>query len=187
MKLVQVAMLAVGLLGTGRAHADVPDEPKNPEESDVQHTMSITISPIHLSLPVAEVTAEFRLADSIGVAAIGGFGSVGGFSAYEVGGHFRWYPVGSFVHGMQLGAEVLYLGISDDDIGESGVSGSGNGFAVGPFIGYKIATNVGFTFDAQLGVEKVFARAEASSGSASATAEAETTIPLLNLNVGWSF
>ena len=43
--------------------------------------------------------------------------------------------------------------------------------------------DAGFTFDAQLGFEHVSARA--SSGTS--TAGDKTFIPLLNLNVGWSF
>ena len=51
---------------------------------------------------------------------------------------------------------------------------------MGSFLGYKIATDVGFTFDGQLGVEHVSAQADNGQSN-------KTWIPLLNLNIGWSF
>lgn len=159
------------------------------DEPDVQHSVSLTFSPIHLAFPMFEATGEARLGDKLGAALILAGGTVGVTvnnveqrgTAYEVGGQVRWYPVGSFIHGLQVGAELLYLHISLDDAYAGTVNGAG--LALGPFIGYKIATNVGFTFDAQLGFEWMAARAESSSASA----EAKSIIPLLNLNVGWSF
>ena len=166
-------------------------------EGDVQHRIAVTLSPLHLILPVVEVTAEYRMADRIGLAGIFGAGKVGTeqatpagtvehrFTAVEAGTQFRYYPIGNFVHGMQVGAELLYLYVGRGDSGTS--SAFGEGLAVGPFAGYKIATNVGFTFDAQLGFEYVAAHAEASTPGGSTSAKAKTIIPLVNLNVGWSF
>ena len=54
----------------------------------------------------------------------------------------RVYVIGDFRHGMQLGGEVLYLHLNDDRIAISG-----EGLAVGPFLGYKIMIDAGFTFD----------------------------------------
>jgi hypothetical protein len=154
---------------------------------DVQHTASITISPFHLIAPIVELTGEYRLHDKIGAAVIGGFGSMGYKSTrywvYEAGGQFRWYAIGSFIHGMEVGAEVLFAGVSGENVEGSGVTGVGQGLAVGPFLGYKIATNIGFTFDAQLGAQASFLHAAAGGSSASAV----DFIPLLNLNIGWSF
>ena len=90
----------------------------------------------------------------------------------------RVYVIGDFRHGMQLGGEVLYLHLNDDRL-----SATGEGLAVGPFLGYKIMIDAGFTFDAQLGFEHVSARAN----SGTSTANDKSIIPLLNLNVGWSF
>ncbi len=167
-----------------------PPEPPRP-----QHDVSLTFSPLHLLLPVVEVTGEIRLDKIMSVAAIAGFGSVSidnaqpdlpsHASVYEFGGHYRFYPIGSFEHGMQLGVEVLYLHVSAET---ASVSGFGTGLAVGPFAGYKIIASGGFTFDAQLGVEFLAVKAEAQdSGGQSASATQKATIPLLNLNIGWSF
>jgi len=189
--------VAVGSIALFPGYADA---------ADVEHVASITFSPIHLVLPVVELTGELRLQHGLSVAAIAGVGSVTleqrtmtstgfvttdkqRFSVWELGGQFRWYPIGSFDHGMQLGVEFLYAHVSGTSVASPTTSGVGSGFAVGPFIGYKIATNIGFTFDAQLGVEWIGARATAKD---SATGDANSTtssafIPLVNLNVGWSF
>jgi len=179
-----VALIVVA--GTSSALAD---------DDDVQHNYSITISPVHLALPVAELTAEFRVTDQTGVAALIGAGkatttdSLGNedtFDVYEAGASFRYYMLGSFIHGMQLGAEVLYAYVSGS---EGTVSGTGEGLVAGPFVGYKVATNVGFTFDAQLGVQVGLIQAEAEDSSDGDSAEDEDSalIPLLNINIGWSF
>ncbi len=151
--------------------------------------VAVTWSPIHLTLPVFELTGEVRVMPKMGVALVLGAGSVtvddGGpkvkVSVYEVGGQFRYYVLGDFRHGMQLGAELLYLHASGSTSVESAVAA---GTAVGPFLGYKFTAGIGFTFDAQLGFERLFLAGQSSSGSSSSDAK---TIPMLNLNVGWSF
>jgi len=164
-----------------------------PKEVDEDRTVYLSISPLHLLAPIVELTGELRLHRHIGVAAIGGYGSVKvdgfrPFKVWEAGGQFVGYPVGHFDHGMQLGLEVLYAGVStDENIKVS--SATANGLATGPFIGYKLATRVGFSFNIQGGVEYVFATADAKSpnGNAAATATQASIIPLLNLQAGWSF
>lgn len=106
------------------------------------------------------------------------------FSAWEVGGHFNYYVVGSFEHGMQLGVEALYLKVATSDSSYRSAA-SATGLAVGPYVGYKLITGIGFTFEANLGAEYVVAQAATADGSA--TASDSRWIPLLNLNVGWSF
>ena len=173
-------LLCALLLAPIPAFAEAPAT----SSDDVQHDVSITFSPIHLTIPVFEVTGEYRLADKMGVAFIGGGGTVDGVTLIEAGAQFRYYVLGSFVHGAQLGAEVLYLHADGSD---ATVEVTGQGFGLGPFAGYKIATNLGFTFDAQVGAQYILATADASSGSAQASAEDSDIIVLLNLNVGWSF
>jgi hypothetical protein len=153
-------------------------------------TFSLTFSPLHLLLPVVELTGELRVHDKVGVALVVGAGKISDTvsnvkltaSVVEVGAQLRGYVVGDFRHGMQLGAEVLYLHLSTTD-----VSARGAGVAVGPFLGYKYVAPIGFTVDVQLGVEYVAARATATDGSQSASNSNSTVIPLLNANVGWSF
>lgn len=158
--------------------------------------MSLTFSPLHLILPVFEATAEVRPVDHLGIAAIGGYGSVSTndifgnsfrFQAYEVGGHVIGYPLpGHSFDSLEVGAELLYARVvtNRNDIA---VSGSADGLAVGPFVGYKLITGVGFTFVAQGGFEYVGMRSHASANGSSASLHQSEFIPLLNLNVGWSF
>lgn len=149
--------------------------------------VSVTLSPIHLVFPVVELTGELRLAEKFGAAIVFGSGSVKpkgetySISVYEIGIQARYYLVGDFRHGMQLGAELLYLKASAS---QGSVSAVADGTTVGPFVGYKIITYVGFTFDAQLGFQRIIINASDSGG---ATASDSKTSVLLNLNIGWSF
>lgn len=163
------------------------------EEVDEDRSVYLSISPLHLIGPIVQLTGEVRLHRHIGVAVIGGFGSLKvepvkeRYKVWEVGAQFVGYPVGHFDHGMQLGLQVLYLGVSGPDT--ANVKGpSGTGLATGPFIGYKLATKIGFSFNVQGGVEYVVARADATSTTGkTASAEQSSFVPLLTANVGWSF
>lgn len=167
------------------------------EEEGSSTAFSVTFSPLHLIFPLLEVTTEYRLKDQIGLAAIVGAGQytlkdqVGvpdtSFIVIEVGAQFRYYLLGNFNHGMQVGAEVLFVHVSGDPT--STISATGQGLAAGPFVGYKIATSVGFTFDAQLGMSRYLVRADASDAATgnSGNTEVAKTTPIVNLNVGWSF
>ncbi|MBW2700056.1 MAG: hypothetical protein JRF33_04485 [Deltaproteobacteria bacterium] len=163
----------------------------------MQHSFSITLSPFHLVLPMGELTGEYRVTDKIAVAAILGVGQVktktvtvsgtreDSFFAIDAGAQFRYYPVGNFIHGMQLGAEILFVYVNLNETDST--SASGTGLAIGPFVGYKIATNIGFTFDAQLGFDYLAVQGTASDSGISVTESDSRFGLLLNLNVGWSF
>lgn len=157
---------------------------------DVQHNVSVTVSPIYLALPVVELMGEYRINPKMGAALILGVGSItddttdNKYTLFEGGAQFSYYALGTFIHGLQVGAEAIYVYASQDDID---INVSGNGLGIGPFLGYKIATNIGFTFVAQGGVQYIVATGTASDGSQSASASDSDVIPLINLNVGWSF
>lgn len=173
-----------------------PPPPPPAAPAAPRHSVSVTFSPIHLLFPIVELSGEVALNEKVSVAGIVGFGSIPvetrtttstkteRLSAWEVGGHFNYYVVGSFEHGMQLGVEALYLKVSTTDSSYRSAA-SATGLAVGPYVGYKLITGVGFTFEANLGAEYVVAQAATSDGSA--TASDSRWIPLVNLNVGWSF
>ena len=159
--------------------------------------VSVTFSPIHLAFPVFEVAGEFAITPKMSAAVIAGYGSVPlqdtkgktieRLTAWEAGAHFNYYVIGTFEHGMQLGLEALYLKIANSSIGDAQLSGSAAGLAIGPYAGYKVIAGFGLTFEANLGVQYVTARAKVSSSTESATASERRFIPLLNLNLGWSF
>lgn len=148
------------------------------------HDVSITWSPVHLVIPMVELAGEYRAADPVGVALILGAGGADGVTVVEFGGQGRWYPVGSFDHGMQLGAEVLAVHAFGSD---SGVRARATGVTLGPFVGYKVAARFGLTFDTQLGVQFEAIDATATNGTSTASAGESKLGPLFNLNLGWSF
>lgn len=180
MKLASMVVVTLGLVGTAHAQ-ETPPKPKP------LPTVAITISPIHLIFPVVELTVELRAHDKVGVAAIIGAGQVtpedGGepVGVFELGAQGRYYVLGARRHRVNLGLEVLYIRA---DAAQGGVTATGDGFSIGPFAGYKYTADIGFTFDAQLGVARTGYGARASTGETQSDAK---TSPLLNLNVGWSF
>lgn len=157
-------------------------------------SVSLTLSPIHLIFPVFELTGEVRLTDHFGLAGIFGYGSIEAsdglethrFKVLEAGGQLAGYVLAPF-DSLHFGVEVLYVNVSGDNRTGT-VSGVGEGVAVGPFIGYKLITSVGFTFVAQGGAQYMAVRAEAKDTAGNTdSAEEKSVIALLNLNIGWSF
>lgn len=176
----------------------VPQIPQGPARTPKQiRDTSLTISPFHLLGPVVEVTLEVRVSDSVGVAFVAGYGRLNfnatdgelrTFTVYELGTSIRYYAVGDFDGGMQLGAEVLWAhAVLDSSTSGSDVGATGAGVGVGPMIGYKYTADVGFTFDGQVGVQWLAFRGQAASSADTTTADQSSIIPLLNLNIGWSF
>jgi hypothetical protein len=159
---------------------------KNPT---APHELAVMISPFHLLLPMVVATAEFRMNDDVGMAGVVGAGSVLGFTTFELGAQGNYYLIGGFDHGMQVGAELLYS-YSSGDIGDSSsISFSGTGLAFGPYLGYKVAAGFGLTFNLQAGLGVILARgsAEEKSSGRSGSGTGGGVVPLLNLNLGWSF
>lgn len=153
--------------------------------------VSITNSPIHLFINFWEFTTEFNLKNNTGIALITGFGSVDtsdlGDSSndtvtmYEFGAQFNYYAIGGFDHGLQLGVELAYLGLSGNI---DSIDANAAGLSIGPYIGYKVIWNSHITFNAQLGYQWFAISAEGSDGSSASGSDSSV---LLNLNVGVSF
>lgn len=174
----------LALASSAAADGDVPT-PSSTVNSEPR--VAITVSPVHLFVPMAELTTEVRLGDHVGVAVVAG---AGGFhemttnekvSLVEAGASVRYYPFGSFRTGLQLGAEALYLHAWTDS---STIEVKARGLSIGPFVGYKWTHRSGLTLEGQGGVTIVAARAKAETGEA---AEDKRVGPLLNLNIGYSF
>jgi hypothetical protein len=148
-------------------------------------TASVTWSPVHLVLPVVEVEGEYNVAPHMGVGVIGGAGRVSNedesitATAYEIGGQYNYYFMRPF-SGLHAGAELLYLHVGDV---AQDMTLTGAGLSAGPYAGYKLQTDIGFAFVAQLGVGFMLITAE----NASAMTSDRKVYPLVNLNVGWSF
>ncbi|MEP6653229.1 MAG: hypothetical protein ABJA82_07710 [Myxococcales bacterium] len=189
---LSIVLLSVLLHQSRPGHAQgAPEVEAGPTHP--RRLVSVTISPLHLTLPIVELTTEVRVLDKLGLAAVLGAGKVTSepmgapkFTAdvWEAGVQGRYYVVGDFRHGMQLGGEVIYMHLSADT---QGVSAFANGFSMGGFVGYKVMADVGFTFDTQLGYQLIGVGAKANDGSTTASQSGKEGGLLLNLNVGWSF
>ncbi len=191
---LSISLLAAAVLCLGTSAESSAQE----RRTDI----AITISPIHLVLPIVELTGEFALDDNIAIAGILGAGSIGvatvdstssisgeSFTVLEFGSSFRYYLVGDFDHGMQVGGELLYVYIDSGDLETESVTAFGQGLAIGPFIGYKIAATFGLTFEIQAGGAYVaaFAQAENTETGETSSASDSDFIPIVNLQLGWSF
>lgn len=167
--------------------------PAPPVEPPPERAVSLTISPVHLFFPIVELTLEVAVLEELGIGLLAGIGSLSlttssasrSATVVELGASLRYYAIGDFsTGGMQLGAEVLYAHLFvEGDVDGSSLAVTGTGFAVGPMVGYKYVARSGFTFDGQLGVQWMASRAESESDSAKTSG----IIPLLNVNIGWSF
>jgi hypothetical protein len=168
------------------------------ERESPSQRVSITFSPLHLIAPIFELEAELMVVPHFGVGVIGGIGSIEAdsgdpeigkerFKAYELGLQVTGYPLKDF-ESLQLGAELLWVNVSSENIDGQDIQGEGSGIAVGPFIGYKLMTDVGFTLFVQGGAQLMTVTAEATDAEGNTdTADDSEVILLLNANIGWSF
>jgi hypothetical protein len=152
---------------------------------DSKNAVTISMSPVHLIFPMLEAEVEFKAHPRIGVGLILAGGRVSdkdrtvSATAYEIGAQFNYYLLKPFA-GLHLGVEGLWL-TAGDVMQDSSITAQG--LAIGPYVGYKVQTGLGFAFIAQGGVSYLAVKAESSTAMAS---ESKVS-PLLNLNVGWSF
>jgi hypothetical protein len=171
-----------------------------PANAPLVRSVSVLFSPLHLLLPVFQAEVEVRPVDQLGVTLLGGIGNVPhefatlfglpsseattSLAAQEIGGKVVYYPLQAF-DSLTLGAELIYVHVSRKV--DRSVTAFGGVVLVGPFVGYKWIADVGFTLAAQVGIGHASASADASGEGVSAHAEASRWLPILYLNVGWSF
>lgn len=182
--LKSIAVVSLTLFTASVAAADTDAPPASPSS---RPSVAITISPVHLVIPMAEVTVEARVADRFGIAAIAGIGSFRDavtdtrIALYEGGASARYYALGSFGKGLQVGAEAVYVFAATDN---TDVEVRAAGLALSPFVGAKWTHSSGFTLEGQGGVSFMALRAKAETGAMS---ERSGIGPMLNLNLGYSF
>jgi len=168
MKATSLAIVALSLMA-------------QPVAASSPRQVSVTWSPLLLVFPMVELTGELLVADGLSAALIIAAGKVTPigadetFPVAEFGVQARYYVVGDFEHGMHLGAEVIGMFLDRDGVASE--AAHGEGIAMGPFVGYKLMLDVGFTLDAQLGAQYVAARPK----------NGMVIVPLVNLSLGWSF
>jgi Protein of unknown function (DUF3575) len=151
---------------------------------------SITMSPVHLILPVGELTVEYKVAEKIGIAFIAGIGTVTvedvyqneeKFNIWEIGGQFKYYLTGNFRKGLHVGVETIYMKVSYAE--DSTVDAEGDGLTIGGFVGYKHTFGFGLTLEAQLGGQQIVVTAKSANSE-----ESDSKFGVLfNLNIGYTF
>jgi len=181
-----------------------PPPPPPPPEPEPR-TVSLTLAPLYLFLPVVEVMAELRIINHLGVAGFAGYGSVtlpirevdsttGAVverdltsNVLDLGLQGVWYPIAPF-DSLELGVQFEWAHAEATEASEATTRGLAFGVAVGPFIGYKEVTSVGFTFLVQGGIKYAFLRTEPKSANGTTSVEEDSGLALLlTLNIGWSF
>lgn len=158
--------------------------------------ITVMWAPLRLIVPLVELTAEYRVLDKLGVSVTVGAGKrtieSGGDEAsgteIEGGAQVRYYLIGDFDHGMELGVEVLEEYVKFDEPLPAGIVGvAAGGLTIGPFLGYKVVTGAGFTFEAQLGARYLVVEPAVQGVSGASFDDVDKWLPLLHLNIGWSF
>jgi hypothetical protein len=156
----------------------------NPAHAEPATTISV--EPMFLIIPFAEITAERMVTPNVGIAATGGIGHVFvpiGNMLYDLGAQGNVYLVRHFA-GPHLGAELKYWwGSSGGDLvpgGPSVMSSSATERELGVYAGYKWMARYGLSATIQLGV----GRFDVSSTS---DPPSSRIVPLANLTIGWSF
>jgi hypothetical protein len=194
MRASSIAIL-ISLAGSAAAQPDVA--PMNPPAAATDdRKLTIMWAPIRLVVPLVEFTGEYRVADKVGVMLELGGGkrtlSVGMTDVtgteYEAGAQARYYITGSFTRGFQIGAEILDEYVKFPEPLPAGIVGAAaGGVTAGAFAGYKIATRVGFTFEAQLGARYLVVDPPVTGMGTPMLDSSSKLLPLLHINIGWTF
>lgn len=167
-------------------------------KAPIVHDFALTVSPLHLIVPMLELTGELRLGEDFGVAAVLGFGRLSDevtradgtlederLTIYEGGAQLRYYLLGNFEQGLQIGVEGLYVYVDRDE--DETLDASAEGLTVGGFLGYKYTAGGGFTAEAQVGMGYLVVDGRGEASGETTRESDEDTVPLLNINLGWSF
>jgi hypothetical protein len=176
-----------------------PDQKRDAKEKPTRY-VSLTLSPVHLALPVFEATLEVRPTDHLGIAAVGGLGdappvvvgqtlvdSDDRFSVREFGAQVLVYPLSKF-DGFVVGAELLSVKVSGTaTVNTRTLDVTGSALAFGPLLGGKWIHESGFTLFGHLGVQRLWLKADTVASGQTITASDSRWFPLINLNAGWSF
>jgi hypothetical protein len=159
--------------------------------------VAVSFGPILLmteDVRVLEITTEARIKDKLGLALVLGAGKITqdlplflpdeSATVIEAGLQARYYLLGSFQRGLQLGADATYMRTAHDYL-----RAKGDGLRAGPFVGGKYTTGFGLMFEGQLGYAwKVVERSDDRlAGIDIAAQDDEKHSPVLRINLGWSF
>ncbi len=159
----------------------------NPVRAEPTDTLSI--EPVFLVLPMAELTAEHMVTPQVSFAATGGIGHAFlpiGNMMYDLGGQGNVYLMRHF-SGVHLGALIKYMwGDSGGAVfpgGPSVMDTSMTEREVGIYAGYKWITRRGFSATIQYGV----GRLDITSTDKNSDLPRSQIIPIGQATLGWSF
>jgi hypothetical protein len=183
----------------GSAYLPPTDRSSEAKENPTRY-VSLTISPVHLALPVFEATLEVRPTEHLGIAAVGGLGDappvvVGQtllegsdrYAVREIGAQLLYYPFSNF-DGFVVGGELMSVRVSGTvTVNAQSYEVTGSALAFGPLLGGKWIHESGFTLFGHLGVQRLWLKAESAVSGQNVTASDSRWFPLVNLNAGWSF
>ncbi len=194
MKTIAAMFVLLTMLPFRLAEASDKNAPIAPKHKS---QVSAMFSPVRLFLPLAEATIEYQILERVSVAGIIGVGrrSVNSGSdsldstEIEIGAQARYYLWGGFRHGLIVGGELLYDYFKFDTPFPSGVvSAAAGGTHLAPFLGYKFVATRGFTIDLQAGVRFIaLAPTPSGPGPHPKIENFSETLPLININLGWTF
>lgn len=166
---------------------DVPAAPTATADATVR-TASVTLSALRLltSSGLLEVTVEADLGEKFSVAGI--FGGGGQFQTLGGGVQGIYRVFGDFDDCFKAGMQVVYL-VKPDTYGLSGnFEQTRDGWNVGPYLGAKATSDLGFTFEFDFGLQVAEHKYVLSDGSGVVeTGYSLGTAPMMNLQLGWSF
>ncbi|HKQ67962.1 MAG TPA: hypothetical protein VJT73_01420, partial [Polyangiaceae bacterium] len=163
----QPALVPESRVASGSAYAPLPIDAEVPSprpadrtrdpRSARQRSASLTVSALHpVVFATYDAALEFRLGRQAGLAFAFGLGTLNlrrldrklpddDAKIWQAGGQLRFYLVGNFDHGLQVGFEALYISgsaTSQADVSLSAtakysgtITATGKGFKLGPFVG----------------------------------------------------
>jgi hypothetical protein len=149
--------------------------------------------PLFLRAPIGELVGEVDVGRRVAIAALMGVGWTAvrsptlttHFIVYDAGAQLQYYLLGTFRHGLHIGAELLYFHYDSPFTHQDPIVG--DAIQVGPFAGYKRVLNRGFTLEGQIGYQRRRVWQSTSGEPASSPLLRTGSGLLLNLRFGWSF
>jgi hypothetical protein len=155
------------------------------EAADPPRRFSVTLDPLYLTAPIAQVTAEYRPVAHWSAALLAGMGSYANIDqpenkVWQMGAQARWYPFSPSRHEPHFLTQFVRshqrVGDSDPTVQEFVY----DNYDTALLGGYKYTSGAGFTFEVQTGL---ILSVERERGEPVFT----VVRPHLNMGVGWSF
>ncbi len=197
---------------TEAAEPVTPAPPKRRSQSINEKKVTLTWSTFQSAGGFAEIGAEAKATRKVGLGGSLGFAFLHGlredfwntkdvnYLAVEVGFSPRYYVIGDFDHGVQLGLQAkVRLGFHDTFLIDRS-SQIPLSISAGPYVGYKYTAPFGLTIEFQVGIAGAAGTgySDLAAGFGLATPAKLVSVSqnglnstgygaLLNANIGWSF